>query len=132
MAARVSMPVMRNVHLMFTLAHDNLKMPSAHSASRHRSNRPYGKDKRGANRYEVRTPLEYRVMDGETAFAWKHGMVRNMSANGILIEAAESLANGCMVEAAMDWPGLYHGKDAMRLVLCGRVVRTQDRVVAVR
>ena len=122
-----------NVHRMFTLARDNQGMTSVRAfVTRPQSIRRYGKDKRGAVRYDVAKRLEYRIMDGESAFSWKQGAVHNMSATGVLIELAESLPVGCILEVAMDWPGLYHGKAAVRLVLCGSVVRTHGRTVAMR
>lgn len=48
-----------------------------------------------------------------------------MSAGGLLIHVPEPLAIGAKLELAMDWTGLYHGRQAMRLFLIATVTRTE-------
>jgi hypothetical protein len=94
--------------------------------------RYYGNERRSANRYHVESSVEYRIVDGAPAFEWKRGSVRNLSANGVLIDVGEALPVDCTLEAAMDWPWLYHGRPVVRLVLFGRLVRLDGRSAALR
>ena len=48
----------------------------------------------------------------------------DMSAGGIGIAAPEKLAAGAKLEIVMEWTGLYHGREAMRLYVVAAVVRT--------
>ena len=55
-----------------------------------------------------------------------------MSAGGILIHLPEPVAVGTKVELAMDWTGLYHGRQAMCLFLVASVIRHNGRGTALR
>jgi hypothetical protein len=55
-----------------------------------------------------------------------------MSASGVLIDIPERLAVGTKWELAMDWTGLYHGRQAMRLFLTAAVTRTGSGGTALR
>jgi hypothetical protein len=55
-----------------------------------------------------------------------------MSANGVLLDIGEALPVDCTLEVGMDWPGLYHGKPVVRLVLVGRIVRMEGQTAALR
>jgi len=56
----------------------------------------------------------------------------DMSAGGLLIQVPEPLAAGARLELAMDWTGLYHGRQAMRLWLIAAVTRTGRRGAGLR
>ncbi|MEI9977094.1 MAG: hypothetical protein WDO73_36610 [Ignavibacteriota bacterium] len=55
-----------------------------------------------------------------------------MSASGILIHVPNSVAVGAKLELSMEWSGLYHGRQAMRLFLIAVVTRIDDRGTALR
>ncbi len=55
-----------------------------------------------------------------------------MSAGGILVQFAESIAPGVKLELAMDWTGLYHNREKMRLFLIAQVTRTGGGGTALR
>jgi len=55
-----------------------------------------------------------------------------MSAGGILIEISEAIPVGAKLELAMDWTGLYHGRDRMRLHLIAAAWRADGRGTALR
>jgi hypothetical protein len=98
------------------------------SPDRFEQHRYCGNERRSANRYHVERNVEYRIVDD--AFEWKRGSVRNLSANGVLIDVGEALPVDCTLEAAMDWP--YHGTLVVRLVLFGQLVRLDGRSAALR
>ena len=56
----------------------------------------------------------------------------NMSAGGILVRIPEPLAFGAKLDIAMDWTGLYHGRQAMRLFLVAAVTRLERRGAGLR
>lgn len=91
-----------------------------------------GKNRRATNRYAVTTPLWYRAADSKLNSAWKRGRTLDMSAGGILIDIPEALAAGTNLELGMDWPGLYHGRETMRLFLTAAVTRRDGRGTALR
>ena len=91
-----------------------------------------GKSRRATHRYTVRTPLRYRTTRGEINSAWKSGQTLDMSVDGILIDTPEAATLGTELELEIDWPGLYHGKPMVRLLVIGSVVRNDSRGTALR
>ncbi len=55
-----------------------------------------------------------------------------MSAAGIAIGIGRVLETDTEVELVLDWPGLYHGKQRMRLFVWGQVVRSDEAGTALR
>ena len=91
---------------------------------------PRNKERRAARRFEMKTPFRYRPADGEPNADWKSGRTLDMSARGILLAPIEGIATGSRLDLVMDWPGIYHGKDMVRLFVTGAVVRVDERGVA--
>jgi hypothetical protein len=89
-------------------------------------------ERRSTRRYDLQTPIRYRTANGPLNSKWKHGSARNMSAGGILVQLPESVSLGCKLELAIDWPGLYHDRENMRLFLIASVARTGPGVAALR
>src|SRR5260370_42456709 len=108
-------------------------MPSAFIRPAQQESQTFeGKSRRGARRYTVRAPLRYRIPGGEINTAWKSGETLDMSVDGILIDALEAAPVGTELELEIDWPGLYHGKPMVRLLVIGSVVRSDGRGTALR
>jgi hypothetical protein len=76
--------------------------------------------------------MRYRAAEGPLNSAWKHGCTLNMSASGVLIHIPEAMTVGMTLELAMDWTGLYHGREKMRLFLVASVTRSDRRGTALR
>jgi hypothetical protein len=55
-----------------------------------------------------------------------------MSAGGLLVDIPERFEIGTKWELAMDWTGLYHGCQSMRLSLIATVTRTGRGGTALR
>jgi hypothetical protein len=89
-------------------------------------------DRRSHRRYPLQTPLRYRAANAPLNAAWKQGTALNMSADGILVQLGETVAVGAKLELAMEWPGLYHGRDKMRLFLTAAVTRCEAGRTAFR
>jgi hypothetical protein len=89
-------------------------------------------DRRAASRYPVEKVVRFRVAGKALASSWKRGRTLDMSAAGIRIEIPEQFAPGTRLELSMDWTGLYHGKETMRLYLTATVVRSNQRGTSLR
>ena len=89
-------------------------------------------DRRSKGRFAVQNPLRYRAANSPLNAVWKHGCTLNMSASGVLIRIPESPAVGKKLELAMDWNGLYHGREKMRLYLVASITRSDRRGTALR
>ena len=76
--------------------------------------------------------MQYRISGGEPNSAWKRGQTLDMSAGGIFIDASEAVPVGSTLELEIDWPGLYHDKPMVRLLVIGSVVRNDGRGTALR
>jgi hypothetical protein len=76
--------------------------------------------------------LQYRATGGEISTAWKSGGTLDMSVDGIFIDTPEAAPIGTKLELEIDWPGLYHGKPMVRLLVIGSVVRNDGRGTALR
>jgi len=63
---------------------------------------------------------------------WRNGATVNMSGTGILVGIPDELAVGARVEIAMDWPGVYHGAEKVRLFLLASVARVDASGTALR
>jgi len=55
-----------------------------------------------------------------------------MSAWGILLVADRPFLPGQLIEASLDWPGLYHDVERMCLVVVSRVVRSESNRTALQ
>ena len=89
-------------------------------------------ERRSHRRYSLETPLRYRAANSPLNAPWKQGRMLNMSAGGVLVQIPEPLAAGTKLELAMDWTGLYHGRQAMRLFLVTAVTRIDRRGAGLR
>lgn len=82
------------------------------------------KNRRGSARYGFVTALRYRAYRQTAITCSGSGRTIDMSAGGVAIEIGRVLEEGTEVELVLDWPGLYHGKQRMRLFLWGEVLRS--------
>jgi PilZ domain len=89
-------------------------------------------DRRSAQRFSARWPLRYRVSHGALKGEWKNGQSVDMSTRGILIQTPEHVSKGGVVEVEVDWPGVYHNKPMVWLILTGTVARADARGTALR
>lgn len=89
-------------------------------------------DRRSHRRCSLDTIVRYRPAGGPLNTPWKQGRALNMSASGILIHVPDSLSVGAKLELSMEWTGLYHGRQTMRLFLIAAVTRIDGRGVGLR
>ena len=89
-------------------------------------------DRRGTSRYPVREEVKYRVIQGRTPQTSGIGTTLNIGSGGILFTTEEKLPMGRLVELAVNWPARLGGTCPLKFVATGRVVRSEDKMAAVR
>jgi hypothetical protein len=92
---------------------------------------PDGADRRLHRRYPVALEVKYKLSRGR-ATRLGNGTTLNVSSRGVLFTTDDSLPTGSPVELTLNWPFLLEGVCPLKLVMRGRVVRSDWRGVAVR
>jgi hypothetical protein len=90
---------------------------------------PFSSERRSRRRYPLALAAEYRLLGD----AERHGSgrIRNISSSGAFIELADHDPFSGWIELMVSWPCLLDGALPLKLVLKGRVVRTEDRGIAI-
>jgi hypothetical protein len=89
-------------------------------------------DRRGTSRYPVRQEVKYRVIQSKVPKVAGTGETLNIGSGGILFTTEEKLPMGRLVELAVNWPARLGGTCPLKFVATGRVVRSEDKLAAVR
>jgi hypothetical protein len=90
---------------------------------------PFSSERRSRRRYPLALAAEYRLLGD----AGHHGSgrIRNISSGGVFIEVADRYPFSGWIELMVNWPCLLDGVCPLKLVLKGRVVRREDRGIAI-
>ena len=90
---------------------------------------PFSSERRSRRRYPLALAAEYRLLDD----AERHGFgrIRNISSSGVFFEVADRAPFSGWIELMVNWPCLLDGACPLKLVLKGRVVRREDRGIAI-
>ena len=89
-------------------------------------------DQRSHRRYPITQKMEYKLLSNLEIERCGIGRTVNVSSSGILFEGSDRLPAGSLVEVLMDWPFLKGGICQVKLVMRGRVTRSDGKHVAVR
>lgn len=89
-------------------------------------------DQRSHSRYPITQKIEYKLLSNLEIERCGIGRTVNVSSSGILFEGSDRLPAGSLVEVLMDWPFLKGGTCRVKLVMRGRVTRSDGKRVAVR
>lgn len=89
-------------------------------------------DQRDHRRYPITLEIEYKLLSKGRVERVGAGKTLNISSGGVLFEARDVLPAGSPIEVLMNWPFLLEGVCPLKLVIQGRVVRCDNRLVAVR
>lgn len=86
-------------------------------------------ERRSRQRFQLAMAVEYKVLGpgSRSGFGW----TCNISSRGVLFELAERDTVSGLIEVVLNWPCVLDGVCALKLVMKGRVVRLEDRGVAV-
>jgi hypothetical protein len=91
-----------------------------------------GSNKRTHQRYPIALDLEYKVLYRGRIESLGSGRTVNMSSGGILIDVSDMMRHGRVIELVVNWPFLLEGVCPLKLIVRGRIVRTDGRAVAVK
>ena len=89
-------------------------------------------DRRDDRRYPIELELRYKVIARSRIQLNGGGRTMNMSSGGVLFGGDQSLPAGAFVELSIHWPVLLRDTRPLTLLIVGRVVRCEDRTVAVK
>lgn len=91
---------------------------------------PMSEERRFRDRLPVHLPLRYSVLGEQPVKNVGTGRVINMSSKGIAFTSDHTFESGAMLQLSIKWPALLENKIRLRLVVEGRVVRSDGRVTA--
>lgn len=82
-------------------------------------------------RYPIKLEAEYRVLKKGRV---EHGFGRtvNISSGGVFFETKAALPSSGPIELLLSWPFLLEGVCPLKLVMRGRIVRTDGKGVAIK
>jgi hypothetical protein len=86
-------------------------------------------ERRSRERFPLALAVEYRLLDYDER--WGAGKTCNISSTGALFEVSERRLLSGSIELLVSWPCLLDGVCALKLVMKGRVVRSEGRGVAI-
>lgn len=89
-------------------------------------------DQRLHQRYPIELKIEYKLLTRGRVESFGSGRTTNISSGGIFFESDDPLPTRGRVELAMDWPFLLEGVCALKLVMRGRIVRSDIKGIAVQ
>jgi hypothetical protein len=90
------------------------------------------RDRRTKRRYPINLEVQYKLLKHRRVERLGAGRTLNISSGGLLFEADGLLPPGGPIELALNWPFLLHGSCNLKLVIRGRIVRTNDKAIAIR
>lgn len=76
-------------------------------------------------RFPLTREVRYKLLEDNTIVAAGRGETLDLSSGGVGIAVDQSLAPGAFIELSISWPVLLHENCPMRLIVFGRVVRSE-------
>jgi hypothetical protein len=92
----------------------------------------YQSDQRLHQRYPIALDVEYRLLSRGRVERLGSGRTLNISSGGVLIEVHDPMPSGGPIELVMHWPFLLEGVCPLKLVMRGRIVRSDGRAIAIK
>ena len=89
-------------------------------------------DQRLHGRYPIALELQYKLLNKKQIKRFGFGRTANMSSGGVLFESDCRLPASGPIELAMNWPYLLDGVVTLKLVVSGRIVRSDAKAIAVK
>jgi PilZ domain len=89
-------------------------------------------DRRSKKRFGLDLPLKYKIVKNYLVTGGGTGTTVDMSSGGIAFTTTETFRIGAHIELSVNWPVLLNGDCAMKLVIEGRVVRSDTQLTAIR
>lgn len=88
------------------------------------------REQRSKRRYAIEREVKYRLLSGHQIAETGSGKTLNISSSGVSFTSEQSLQVGSIVELSVSWPALLNNSCAMKLMVFGRVVRSEGGVCA--
>ena len=89
-------------------------------------------ERRSHERYPLNLNVDYRLIQRGRAEGWGTARTINIASGGVLIEPNAALLKGSPIELSINWPMLLEGVCPLKLVMRGRITRSDHMGVAVR
>ena len=87
--------------------------------------RPRFQEKRKSKRFPVQQGIQYRVIDHWDGKLTGAGLTLDMSGSGIRFSIQDGIPLGRIVEVSVDWPVRLDGTCPLKVIVVGRVVRSE-------
>ena len=84
-------------------------------------------DRRRKFRFPIRRELRYKVLAGGTIVDSGTGQTINLGSGGVAFSIDHELKSEAFIELSISWPMLLDNTCPMRLIVFGRVLRSQGR-----
>ena len=84
-------------------------------------------DRRNKHRFAIQRDIRYRIADDGVVVAAGSGQTINIGSGGVAFATEGPLHRGALVELSISWPVLLDETCPMRLIVFGRILRTQGR-----
>ncbi len=89
-------------------------------------------DRRLHTRYPIRLDLQYKLLNQGVVNRTGSGRTLNMGTGGIFFESKRPLPHDDEIDLEMTWPVLLDGVCPLKLIVHGRIVRSDNKGTAVR
>jgi hypothetical protein len=89
-------------------------------------------DRRANRRYPIALRLQYKLIAKGRVQRLGLGRTINISSHGVLFESEDAMPTSGQMELVLNWPFALQGVCALKLVMRGRILRTQEKTVALK
>jgi hypothetical protein len=89
-----------------------------------------GNERRAADRFPLERDVRYKVLNYKSGDELGSGKTINMSSRGVLFTTDRHLALGKKLEVSISWPAQLNSAVPLKLVASGRVIRSEQGMVA--
>jgi hypothetical protein len=87
-------------------------------------------ERRASKRFRIECDVRYQVIGRGVFEGFLTGKTVNMSSGGVLLATDRVLTPGLRVQLEVDWPVKLNDEVKLKLVIRGKVVRSEEGVVA--
>lgn len=84
-------------------------------------------ERRRKLRFPINRELRYKVLENDTIVAFGLGTTLDMGSAGVAFATEHKVSVGAFIELSISWPVLLEDSCAMRMIVFGRVLRSNDR-----
>ncbi len=88
-------------------------------------------ERRRSSRFPIEREVRYRALNKRGGEKTGEGKTINISSSGVFFTAEHLLLQGRRIELSISWPAQLNNRTPLKLVVRGRVTRTEDARVAV-